>query len=166
MPVLPNPQTWTAFNLMNQDHMQNFLQQLALWGTAVQNPGALLNSQMGSIQGGALQAGQFFLGTVSGAQPVNAANAATVTIKLTMSGNTQLTINNLAIGIPVTITAVCSGTHTLTINANTPAQVAYAVNGKSSGGLTDLTGGVSVSATTLIFSGNSITGPELDLVYN
>ena len=153
-------------NVADQYQMQLFLQQLAQWATQAQNPGGFINSQPGSIQGGALQTVSRYLNAVSGTQTVQANNGASIMVEINITGNTTLVLANLMIGIPVVVKA--SGAHTLKMNATDGAGTAYAISAKNSSLVDMVATGVSASGT-VIFAGNSDYAgatPSLWFLYN
>lgn len=171
MPI-PDPKTWTSLNLMDQGQMQNFLQQLALWGTQLQSPAGLLNSNPGSVQGGAISTVSQYLNGVSGTQTVACANAASVMVEINFTGNVTLALSNLSVGIPVVVKATNSGgvAHTLEMSATTGGGIVYAISAKGSSLVDMVATGVSMnSGATNVFAGNSDTAgatPSLWLLFN
>jgi len=170
--AIPNPQTWTSMNLMDQTQMQNFLQQLAQWATQQQNSNQAINSQPGSIQGGSLQTVAKYLNSVSGTQTVECANAADVMVEINITGNTTLVLANLSVGVPVIVKVgnIAGIGHTFQMNATNGAGTAYAINAKGAA-LVDMVGtGISLGAgVTGVFAGDgdmSGSVPSLWMLFN
>ena len=110
------------------------------------------------------------LGTVGTNQAVNCANAAIITINLTISAGLTLTLNNVPLGIPVFIQVLNSaGTaSTFTLAATTPTGASYTtiatkVPGAGSGGFTTnwITGVGLGSGLAIVICLQGFSGPIL-----
>jgi hypothetical protein len=155
-----------GLNLANPQQGKHFQSQLANFLSALLN----------QIQNGAWLAGFLVgsaqipkaLGTISTSQAVNCQNGLSVVVSLTATASITLTLNNLALGIPVFVRVLSSGaTITFKMAGTVPGGGAYAVTAIGTGGTTVnmVTTGISIaSGTTFALWGGGVQesgGPTL-----
>ena len=136
MPLPSNPQTLANYDITKGDQAKIFVKKVSdLFLSIAQTLtpaglAAILNGN-GLIQGTALTLVSTELGNVSVDQTVNCAGASAVTVfaNNTAASTRTLTLNNLTIGVPVTLSLAntSGGSQLWMVKANTPASVAYAV---------------------------------------
>lgn len=126
------------------------------------------NLDVASVTNAAITVVAVGLGPVTVPQPVDCAGAISVSITFSVSTvGINLTLNNLMIGIPVFVridNTSSTAARNCSINANTPASVAYTVNGVSASAATNVGTNIAIPpSTTMLFVGNSTPGPTLNL---
>lgn len=140
---LPDPNTWSNFDLSASKDQKIFQHQLITVITALLNPGFVAGqlNGMGLINYSGLNT----LATqtvMAGNLTFNCNNAAMVSILLNqLTGSGTLTLNNLGPGVPVQITISSNGAHTFKMAATLPGGTAYpSMDYFTGGGIVDLIG--------------------------
>lgn len=126
------------------------------------------NLDVASVTNAAITVVALGLGPLTAPQTVDCAGAISVSVTFSVSTvGVNLILNNLMIGIPVFVRIDNTSSTTArncSINANTPASVAYNVNGVSASAATNVGTNIAIpTSTTMLFVGNSTPGPTLNL---
>jgi hypothetical protein len=168
MALPSNPQTLATYDITKPDQAKVFVKKvsdlfLAISGTLSSDfttgfIAGLLNGNA-ALFNSALFYKTVDLGTVTTNQAVDCVNASGVSIRILFTASVSLTLNHLALGVPVTIEAGNSsgGALTFSMAATQPGGTAYTnVYWKTNAGFTNMGTGLSMGGgSTMVAAGSA-----------